>query len=332
MRTTRMILAALSALPLVAGTAAAAHAAPVTMLLAMAPSGAGATLRGASVPLDAWFNSDTLCGDEIAPEQWFLDGHVIDTPSQVSGYQDGTLPGNPTSDATHWSWIWDSTTAANGLHTLTLSYACGSGEPGWGGDVMASVQVQVNNAPVGIVFSDPQGRVVHGTDDLLTVTVAPQGSPIRSVSFGGDLVPASQQSDNQAPYTSDLDLLDAHNGSHTISVQVTDAAGIVSTARLSLAVNNTTTLQLSGPGKVRLSSEVTIKVASTMRFRAGQKVLLQQKVSGQWVNVAHATIPSSGKTSITGGFRSVGRKYLRITSASASFWPGTSKVVSIVCY
>ena len=303
-------------------------------IVSPAPSG---VVRGtqAHIKVLQMMGSSDGCSTYMSSELR-LDGHPFDDNTFYGdtsiGDANTTLtnpPGLPAGQYGILDYAWDTTSVATGVHTLTYAYTvdpCAAQEY----EQEVSETIAVNNAPIGLVFSDRPYAVVRGSDHVLTVTAQPEGSPIKSVSFSGTLVSPAQALDYAAPYTSDLDILDAHNGLQTVVVTATDTAGVVTKASETLRVANGSKLTLSGPKRVNFVDDLTLKVSSNIRFRTGQKLILQQKAGGAWRNVQNVTLGSSGKATVVGGFRTPGRKFMRLVTASSTFWPGTSNIISMV--
>jgi hypothetical protein len=316
----------LSGLLLAAPTAARAFGdAPVTIGMLTQN---GAVERGNQVNLTGLITWDTSVPDQ----GWWLDGHpfaglhVGDDGGSVS-LQDP--PGLPAGEYSRDDVAWDTTTATDGPHTITY-WADVYNDAGPDTAYQVTATVVVNNAPIGMAFSDQQHATVHGAAHQTDLTVQPQGSPVKVVTFSGDLVPPAQRSDYLAPYTAMLDLSGAKNGAHTVVATAHDAAGVSTVKLLTLNVHNVSTLTVTGPKKVNLADSVTITIKDTARFPAGQKVLIQQKVLGAWTTVQKVTLGASGRKGVTNHFGTPGRKSMRVITASSNYWPGTSNVYSVV--
>lgn len=184
----------------------------------------GSTVSGTiTVTADA---SDNVA---VAQVQFKLDGANL-------GAADTTAP---------YAVTWDTTTAANGTHTLTAAAADTSGNTA----TSSPVTVTVNNAPSGdttpptvAITSPANGSTVSGT---ITVTAeASDNVGVAQVQFqldGANLGPA----DTTAPYSVIWDTTTVADGTHTLTAIATDTSGnTAGSSPVTVAVSNAP----AGPG------------------------------------------------------------------------------------
>lgn len=132
---------------------------------------------------------------------------------------------------------WDTTTAANGQHTLTAVATNSAGLS----TTAANVIITVNNpiAPVVAITAPTNNATVSGTQ-AITAT-ATSNSPISGVQFKLDGANLGTP-DTTAPYSLDWDTKTVANGSHTLTAIATNAAGqSTTTAPVTVTVNNAVT-------------------------------------------------------------------------------------------
>ncbi|HEY0947324.1 MAG TPA: Ig-like domain-containing protein [Opitutaceae bacterium] len=167
--------------------------------------------------------------------------------SGVSGVRiqlDGVDLGDEVTVAPY-SLLWDTTTAANGLHTLTVIARDFAGNV-----ASASVTVTVDNAPVppppptdttapSIAITAPgDGATVSGWFTLSAdVADETDGSGVAGVQFQLDGLDLGQEL-AATPYSLPWDTTTAANGLHTLTVIARDFAGNVASASVTIAVDN----------------------------------------------------------------------------------------------
>jgi hypothetical protein len=165
--------------------------------------------------------------------------------TKVEFYLDGTL--KSTSTASPYSWSFDTTTVANGSHTLQSKAYDAAGNVG----SSATITVTVSNAgdttpPTTSITAPANGATVSGT---VSVTAsASDNVGVTKVEFYLD--GTLQVTDTATPYTWSFNTTTVANGSHTLQSKAYDAAGNVgSSATISVTVSNATAQQLIGnPG------------------------------------------------------------------------------------
>ncbi len=160
----------------------------------------------------------------VSGVQFVVDGVAL-------GAQDTTSP---------YSQTWNTTTAANGTHTLTAIATDTSGNTA----TSAPVTITVNNttadtvAPT-VTITDPPGGVVSGT-----FAIAANASDNVGVAGVRFLVDGNQigAEDTTSPYGTTLNTIPLANGTHTLTAVARDAAGNTATsAPVTITVNNVDT-------------------------------------------------------------------------------------------
>jgi hypothetical protein len=142
--------------------------------------------------------------------------------ARVDLYLDGVLYAS--DSASPYSFSWNTTTAANGSHTLMAKAYDAAGNEGMSG----TVSVSVSNAPPAdttpptvAIASLSQGATVSGT-----ITVSASASDnvgVARVDLYLDGV--RYASDTTSPYSFSWNTTTAANGSHTLMAKAYDAAG-----------------------------------------------------------------------------------------------------------
>ncbi len=155
--------------------------------------------------------------------------------TKIEWYLDGALKSSSATSSASFSW--NTTTSANGSHTLMAKAYDAAGNVG----SSASFSVSVNNpvadttAPVASVGSPVNGSTVAGT-----ISVAVSGSDkvgVTKVEWYLDATLKGSSSAASAAFS--WDSTGVSNGGHTIAAKAYDAAGNVgSSANISVNVNN----------------------------------------------------------------------------------------------
>ncbi len=194
--------------------------------------------------------------------------------AEVSFYVDGTLVFTDTEAP--YEYVWDTTTAADGEHTITVAASDTRGNV-----AEQSVAVVVDNtAPTVSITSPEEGAIVRGAVTI-QVDASDATSGILSVEFyvDGDLV----FTDTSPPYKYRWDTTEVTDGSHTIRVVASDEAGNTAEQTISVAVDNTApTVSISKPspgalirGTVTISVEASDEVGvASVAFYIDDELLL----------------------------------------------------------
>jgi subtilisin family serine protease len=153
--------------------------------------------------------------------------------TKVELYVDGVLSGTGASAA--FSFTWNSTTKANGSHTMLVKAYDAAGNVG-----SASVGVTVNNAdttaPKVSIGSPLSGATVSGT--VLVTGTASDNVGISKVELYVD--GALYASSTSAVFSFSWNSTTKANGSHTLAVKAYDKSGNTASASVAVNVSNTT--------------------------------------------------------------------------------------------
>jgi hypothetical protein len=155
----------------------------------------------------------------VAGVQFFLDGNNLGTEVLTAPY----------------STSWNTTTVANGNHTLTARARDAAG------NVTTSTQVivNVNNLPdtqlPTVSITSPAAGNVSGTVSISAT--ASDNVGVLGVQFQLDGVNLGAE-DVTAPYTISWNTIGLSNGSHTITAKARDAGGNIGTADVVVNINN----------------------------------------------------------------------------------------------
>jgi|GEM_PF-2298707 len=158
--------------------------------------------------------------------------------------------------ASPYSVTWNTTTAANGSHTLSARARDAAGNTS-----TASVTVTVSNpdiTPPTVAISGPaNGSTVVGTATVSAT--ASDNNGVVGVQFQLDAANLGAE-DITAPYSTSWNSTTATNGTHTLSAIARDAAGNKSTATVSVTVNNP--IPDTTPPTVSITSPATAATVS----------------------------------------------------------------------
>jgi hypothetical protein len=162
--------------------------------------------------------------------------------TKVEFYLDNAL--QSTTTVSPYSWSWNTTTAANGAHTLTSKAYDAAANAG----TSAVVNVTVSNAPPDTtppttsITAPAAGAVVSGTTAVSAS--ASDNVAVTKVEFYLDNV--LQSTDTTAPYDWSWDTTTAANGSHSLTSKAYDAANNSATsAAIAVTVSNVSDYSLS---------------------------------------------------------------------------------------
>jgi RHS repeat-associated protein len=194
------------------------HATPPTVSIsAPAP---GAMVRGSSVTLSAAAAS----GGALSQVQFFVDGSPVSTAGQAA-----------------WQVTWNSTSVANGSHTITAQATDSAGNS----TTSAGVAVTVNNftAPTTAIASPANNATgLKGTVSLTTSETVASGLTVSKVELYVD--GALYATATASPWSFSWNTLDAvlpsFDGTHTLVSKVYDSSGLnASSATTTVIVANT---------------------------------------------------------------------------------------------
>jgi hypothetical protein len=150
---------------------------------------------------------------------------------------DGTVLTSQSLTGTTLWYTWDTTATANGTHTLTVAVSMN------GQTATATLPVTVSNAappllpPLTAAFTAPTaGATVQGVTTVGMASSGASGSSTFQLSLDGTIV--STQTVSGASATHDWNTTTVGNGSHALSLIVTDGAGRTATATVTVTVSN----------------------------------------------------------------------------------------------
>ncbi|HEV8640338.1 MAG TPA: Ig-like domain-containing protein [Methylomirabilota bacterium] len=260
---------------------------------------------------------------------------------------------NTVYTGTNGTFGWNTTTVANGGHTLTATVTDSNGASG-----TATRTVTVSNTtttptptptPTGgltVAITQPRsGATLSGTAWLVVWVQGSNGSNTFTLRVDGQAV--SSQAGNNGPVSMALDTTKVANGSHTLTVGVRDGSGKTGTRSVSVTTSNATTTPTPTPTPIptpapsptptgslkaiftgptnaaTVSGTVVVDVwvegqsgtANTFTLAADGRVVTAQTIAG-----AHATLywPTTGLTN--------GTHTLTATVKDATGKTGTSSI------
>jgi hypothetical protein len=185
--------------------------------VSMSAPASAATVSGAAVTVSA--TADDNVG--VASVQFLLDGVALGTPDTSAPY----------------SITWNSTTVANGTHTLSAQAADAAGNTTTATARTVTVSNTDTTAPSVSMTAPASGATVSGA--AVTVSAnAIDNVAVTSVQFLLDGA-ALGAPDTSAPYSIDWDSTAVSNGTHTLSARASDASGNAATsASVTVTVSN----------------------------------------------------------------------------------------------
>lgn len=195
--------------------------AAVTVTVDSAPPVVSITAPGGGATVGAAVTIAADASDEsgIAGVQFFIDGSRL-------GEEDTSAP---------YSAEWNTSSAADGLHSITAVARDGAGKTA----ESAAVQVRVDNTPPLVAMTSPaSGATVSGA--ITIAADASDSSGIAAVQFVVDGANFGPE-DAAAPYSITWDTTAVSDGSHTITAIARDGSGRTTTAAaVSVRVSNVT--------------------------------------------------------------------------------------------
>jgi len=256
----------------------------------------------------------------VAGVQFQLDGANL-------GAEDTTAP---------YSVSWNSTTVANGSHTLSAIARDAAGNK-----ATATITVTVNNPvpdttpPTVSITSPATGATVSGT--ISVSANASDNVGVVGVQFQLDGANLGAE-DTTSPYSVSWNTTTAANGSHTLSAIARDAAGNKSTATVSVTVSNIPPTSALGMGvdagtqfKVELRELAPLVSCPACWFAAAADVMAGQTLE---IRVRPATNPALAdqvilkQGTVDGTVVTVGANQFIIQPASGTVWPASITVVT----
>ena len=191
--------------------------------------------------------------------------------ARVEFYVDAVL--RATDTASPFSFSWDTTTVANGNHTLVSKAYDAAGNVGTSSAVTISVQNAVSDAtaPSCTIASPTSGASASGTVSFNVS--ASDNVAVSKVEFYID--GALRSTDTTSPYSFSWDTTTSANGGHTLLTKAYDAAGNSTTsASVSVTVQNSvsdslppTAIITSPATGSHVSGNVTVSVSASDNVR-----------------------------------------------------------------
>ena len=176
--------------------------------------------------------------------------------AKVEFYLDSVLQATDTTSP--YSWAWNTTTSANGAHSLTSKAYDAAGNIG----TSAAVSVTVSNdvtSPATSITAPAGGATVSGTT---TVTAsASDNVGVAKVEFYLDSV--LQATSTTSPYSWSWNTTTSANGAHSLTSKAYDAANNIGTsAAVGVTVSNSLLLDLSNWTLVQANASYTYTIAA----------------------------------------------------------------------
>lgn len=276
----------------------------------------GSTVSG-TVTVSASITSSV----SIVGVQFQLDGANL-------GAQDTTAP---------YSVSWNTTTATNGIHTLSAIAQDVNGTKFASGSVSVTVSNTVpDTTPPTVSISSPTGASTV-TGRITVSANASDNVGVAGVQFQLDGANLGAE-DTASPYSVSWDTTTASNGSHTVSAIARDAAGNKSTASVTVTVSNSpppaTTAGVGVDATTRYvieTKELAPLVTCTTCFQAATDLIPGQTLElrvrpGTNPAVADQVILKQG--SIDGTVASVSGSTFVLQPATGTVWPASVTVVT----
>ena len=173
---------------------------------------------------------------------------------------DGTVTSTQTVSGTTASYALDTTKLTNASHTLKLTVMDSAG-----GSATTTQSVTVANiVPLTAAFTSPAaGATVSGTSTIGMSTTGGATATARTYRLSVDGTVASTQTVSGSSASYAWNTSGVANGSHTLSLTVTDTAGGSATATRSVTINNVTPPPATGTIKVYITQPTGGTVSGT---------------------------------------------------------------------
>jgi hypothetical protein len=232
-----------------------------------------------------------------------------------------------------YSTTWNTTTAANGAHTLSAIARDAAGNK-----ATASVSVTVSNdtTPPTVAITAP----ANGANLSGTITLSANASDnvgVVGVQFQLDGANLGAE-DIASPYSTTWNSTTVANGAHTLSAIARDAAGNKATASISITVSNVPPTSALGVDvdastqfKVELRELAPLVACASCWFGAATDMMPGQTLE---IRVRPATSPAIAdqvilkEGTVDGTVASVGTNTFVIQPASGTVWPASITVTT----
>ena len=180
--------------------------------------------------------------------------------TQVAFSVNGTPIGTDTNGTNGWSVSWNTTTVADGAHTVTATATDGLGHTGSDSN---SVTVD-NTAPAVSVVSPAAGSVVEGT--VSVEALALDAGTVSSVQFFVDGASIGTDTNGTNGWSVPWNTTTVADGSHDVTATASDAGGNVSTsAPVQVTVDNPNIVTLTAPIRAGLDDADELQSGAVMR-------------------------------------------------------------------
>lgn len=210
-----------------------------------------------AVTITSHANGDVVSGAEVIIAASATDADGVD---YVAFFVDGISIGVDSDGTDGWSVSWDSTSVADGAHTLTAKATDTAGKTG-----SASVSITVDNVvepppdePPTVDITDPaDGDTVSGAEVIITADASDDYDVAQVAFFVGD-TSIDVDSNGTDGWSVTWDSTSVANGAHTLSAMATDTAGKTGSASISVTVDNVVDPPVEDPPVEEPTDTVTV--------------------------------------------------------------------------
>jgi len=161
-----------------------------------------------------------------------------------------------------YTFSLNTTTLANGPHTLRVDGQDAAGNTGSASVVVTFSNVTPDTTPPTVSFTAPAANATLSGSSVTMSVTASDNTAVTSVTFYFDDVQTGAPLAS-APYSYTLDTTQYVNGIHTLRADARDAAGNVTTTTRTVAIINSVTVQVEVPGPTQI---VTVEVPGPTVF------------------------------------------------------------------
>ena len=158
--------------------------------------------------------------------------------TSVQYYLDGSILGSPATAGPSYNFIWDTTTATNGSHTLT---AIAMDTQSQKGAASPGVTVTVSNPVIvlpTVSITNPTGGTVSAIVNIQATASAPSPATITSVQFVVDGQSLATINGAGPSFSTNWNTAAVSNGNHTIGATATDSNGHSKSTSVTVSVSN----------------------------------------------------------------------------------------------
>jgi subtilisin family serine protease len=222
--------------------------------------------------------------------------------NSVAFYLDSAMTPFATVTASPYSASWNSTTVANGSHTITATAKDAAGNSA-SASISLTVSNAVNRAPTVATAAAASANPVTGTTVTLTVLGADDGSEANLTytwtAAGPAAVTFSANGTNAAKSTT---ATFAQAGAYSFTVTLKDAGGLTMNSAVSVTVSQTATTVAVSPGSATAAVNSPKQFSRTVKDQFGTALSAQPACT--WTVSGGGTIDATGlfmAGSIAGG-------------------------------